>query len=82
MGRDQPMVAERVVAVGAGRSLDPDADAATIGHAVSAALADPRLRHGAEAMASVIARADGATTAAAQLLAMLGSQPPAAAVAR
>ncbi len=75
MGRDQPMVAARVEAFGAGRSLGPDSDAATIRRTAAALLDDPGVRDGARYMASLIARRRGGVVAAEQLLAMLPSTP-------
>jgi MGT family glycosyltransferase len=73
MGRDQPMVAQRVEAFGAGRTLAPESDAATIRRVVAEALVDAAVRDGAREIASLIARRDGAAIAAEHLLAMLQS---------
>lgn len=76
MGRDQPMVAARVVAVGAGRSLNSESPTAAIRATVKAMLADGGYRKAASRMASIIAR-DGATPASDELVAMLRGPSPA-----
>lgn len=55
LGRDQPMNAARVEAVGAGVTVPPDADVSTMRSAISSVLADPRYRAGAERVADAIA---------------------------
>jgi MGT family glycosyltransferase len=71
MGRDQPMVAERVEALGAGRSLGPDAGPAAIRTVVNEMLGDGRFRENAQRMASLIAQLEGGAVAAQELQAML-----------
>ena len=75
MGRDQPMVAARVEAVGAGLSLDSESPTAAIRATVEAMLADPRYRTGARQMASIIGRR-AVTIAGDELVAMLQGQSP------
>lgn len=71
MGRDQPMVAERVEALGAGRRLGPDAGPAAIRRVVEEMLGDGRFRENAQRMASLIAQREGGAVAAQELKAML-----------
>lgn len=75
LGRDQPLVAGRVEAAGAGVRLGPTADADTIRRAVAGALEDPRLAAGARRMAGLIGRSDGARVAASHLEAMVSERP-------
>ena len=51
MGRDQPAVAERVVAHGLGLAVDPDAEVDAIGSAIASALTDPSYRLAARRLA-------------------------------
>jgi len=53
---EQPLTAERVEAVGAGRALDPAADTQTIRSAVQEVLGSPRFREGARRMSEAIGR--------------------------
>ncbi|HSS95197.1 MAG TPA: glycosyltransferase [Candidatus Dormibacteraeota bacterium] len=71
MGRDQPMVAERVEALGAGRSLGADADPTAIRRVVEEMLGDRRFRENSQRMASLIAQREGGAVAAEELQAML-----------
>ncbi|MEP6753590.1 MAG: nucleotide disphospho-sugar-binding domain-containing protein, partial [Candidatus Dormiibacterota bacterium] len=75
MGRDQPMVAERVEAVGAGRTLSPDSDPGAIRKVAEEMLGDRSFREGAQRMASLIAQRAGAAVAAEHLEAMLDTGP-------
>jgi UDP:flavonoid glycosyltransferase YjiC (YdhE family) len=59
-GRDQPDNAVRVVRAGAGVRLREGASPRKLRAAILAALADPALKRGAEAMATALARSDGA----------------------
>lgn len=61
-GRDQPDNAARVVACGAGRRISKRASTRKLRDAITTALGDPALRHGASAMADALARSDGAVT--------------------
>ena len=63
-GRDQPDNAARVVEAGAGVRLRRSASPDQIRHAIVAALANPKLKAGAQRMASALGRRDGATAAA------------------
>lgn len=56
MGRDQPGVAERVEALGLGRSLAPDAEPETIAAAVTALLSDTDQRAASRAFAATVSR--------------------------
>ena len=61
-GRDQPDNAARVIACGAGRRLSKRAHTGKLRSAITKALEDPALRHGASAIADALARSDGAVT--------------------
>jgi UDP:flavonoid glycosyltransferase YjiC (YdhE family) len=67
-----PVVAEllRVVAREAGVRLSCDASAEQIRAAIAHALARPRFKAGAQRFAAVLAREDGARTAAAELVSL------------
>ena len=65
MGRDQPGVAERVEALGLGRSLSPDASPEAIGTAVAAMLADAGQRGASRAFAATVSRFGDAARAVA-----------------
>ncbi len=59
-GRDQPDNAARVVRAGAGIRISKTASPRKLRGAITRALNDPALKHGAETMASALARSDGA----------------------
>jgi MGT family glycosyltransferase len=73
MGRDQFFNAMRVEALGAGRTLPADADAATIAEAITTLLSDDAARSGAKRMATVIAGYGGATEAVREIEAYLAN---------
>lgn len=66
-GRDQPDNAARVVLVGAGVRARESTSPRKLRHIIATALQDPTLKHGARAMATALARSDGAATIARQL---------------
>ncbi len=72
IGRDQPLNAERVAAVGAGVALPAEATTAQVAAALREVLGDPRYRHGARAMAEAGRRAGGAPAAASDLESLMG----------
>jgi MGT family glycosyltransferase len=55
MGRDQPLIADRVARLGIGAVLAPDADVAQLRHAAAAMLADPAVAERARAFARSVA---------------------------
>ncbi|MBX3026858.1 glycosyltransferase family 1 protein [bacterium] len=55
MGRDQPLIADRVARLGLGAVLPPDAEVAAIRDAIAGMLADPALRERARAYARSVA---------------------------
>jgi UDP:flavonoid glycosyltransferase YjiC (YdhE family) len=63
-GRDQPDNAIRVVAAGAGVRVRGGASVRKLRGVIAAALEDPALKRGAQAMARVLARSDGAQASA------------------
>ncbi len=63
-GRDQPDNAVRVLRAGAGMRVRTGASPRKLRKAIVAALADPSLRDGANAMAKALARSDGAAEVA------------------
>ena len=65
MGRDQPAVAERVEALGLGRSLSSEASPEAIGEAVTALLADGTQRAASRAFAATVSRFGDAARAVA-----------------
>ena len=71
LGRDQPVNAEAVAAVGVGRVVPPDAPADTLRVAVLDALADSRARRAATRLADRISALDGPTRAAEAVEALL-----------
>jgi UDP:flavonoid glycosyltransferase YjiC (YdhE family) len=75
-GRDQPDNAVRVVAAGAGVRVRPSASPRKLRKAIASALEDPALERGASAMATALARSDGAL-AVAERLEKLAARPPA-----
>ena len=68
MGRDQPAVAERVVAHGLGVSIDPAADVAAIRSAVREVLINPSYRANARRLAGNLEPADRVVTEVESLL--------------
>jgi UDP:flavonoid glycosyltransferase YjiC (YdhE family) len=68
MGADQPLNADRCVALGVGRALDPaTATPAEVREALVAVLEDPSYRSAAEAVRSEVAALPGAGRAAEEL---------------
>ena len=59
MGRDQPMVADRVAQLGIGSVASPDATALEIKRAIAKALADPGLKRRARQFADSVATHPG-----------------------
>lgn len=59
LGRDQPLNAERVAAVGAGVAVGPDPTVPQLGAALEEVLGDDRYREGARSMAEASRRAGG-----------------------
>jgi UDP:flavonoid glycosyltransferase YjiC (YdhE family) len=72
LGRDQPVNAEAVVAVGAGRALPPDAPADRIRATVLEVLGDDACRRTVARLAGDIRALDGPTTAAEGVESLLG----------
>jgi MGT family glycosyltransferase len=66
-GRDQPDNAARVLLAGAGMRVRKQTSPHKLRTAIAAALDDPALKHGASAMASALARSDGALAVAEHL---------------
>ncbi len=66
-GRDQPDNAARVALVGAGITVRRNASKRKLRRVIATALQDPALKHGARAMATALARSDGAIRSAEQL---------------
>lgn len=66
-GRDQPDNAARVVLAGAGVRARKSASPRKLRRIIVTTLQDPALKHGARAMATALARSDGAITIAEQL---------------
>jgi MGT family glycosyltransferase len=67
LAADQPIIAARVEALGAGKAIAPDADADAIRSAVTQVLGTPAYRVAAQRLAALIAREDGAAQGAAEL---------------
>jgi len=63
-GRDQPDNAARVLAAGAGVRVRKKASPRKLRRVIAQALGDPALKRGAEAMAEVLSRSNGALTVA------------------
>lgn len=72
ISRDQPDVAARVVAAGAGVRLRPWASPSAVARAVSRVLDDPAYRRGAQRLAAEIARERAEDRAVAELEALAG----------
>jgi MGT family glycosyltransferase len=66
-GRDQPDNAARVALVGAGITVRRNASKRKLRRVIATALQDPALKQGARAMATALARSDGAIRSAEQL---------------
>jgi MGT family glycosyltransferase len=66
-GRDQPDNAARVVLCGAGARVRKSATPAKLRRVIAAALADPTLKRGAQAMSQALARSNGAVVVADRL---------------
>jgi UDP:flavonoid glycosyltransferase YjiC (YdhE family) len=73
---DQPDNAARVAARGAGVRLGRDASPEEIRGAIRRVVAEPRYREGARRLAVVLAREDGAGTAATEIEGLVGQQTP------
>jgi len=71
LGRDQPWNAERVAALGLGRSLEPDAPVGDVRAAIEDVLGNPCYRQEAQRMAGVIAGYGNGTSAVSELEALL-----------
>ncbi|HTC59565.1 MAG TPA: nucleotide disphospho-sugar-binding domain-containing protein, partial [Solirubrobacteraceae bacterium] len=76
-GRDQPDNAARVVACGAGVRVSKRASPAKLRRTIAAALANPELKRGAQAMSEALARSDGAVAVADRLEQLALSVPAA-----
>ncbi len=74
MGRDQLDVAARVVHRGAGVRLDPSAEPAAIGAALSQVLSEPAYRDGAERIAAAIAEETASDRAVEEIEALTSSE--------
>jgi len=72
IGADQPVIAARVEALGAGKMISADADASQLRDAAAEVLANASYRQAARRLASALAGVDGAATAAS----VLESRPP------
>jgi UDP:flavonoid glycosyltransferase YjiC (YdhE family) len=72
IGADQPVIAARVEALGAGKMISADADASQLRDAAAQVLANAGYRQAARRLASALAGVDGAATAAS----VLESRPP------
>lgn len=75
MGRDQPVNAQRVAALGLGRQLRSDSPARRINAAVLDVLSDPGYRERAAKMAGVIAGYGNGSVAAAEIEGLWGTVP-------
>jgi UDP:flavonoid glycosyltransferase YjiC (YdhE family) len=73
LAADQPIIAARVEALGAGRAVPPDANAQEIRSPVAQVLGTPAYGIAAQRLAALIAREDGAVRGAAELEACLSS---------
>jgi UDP:flavonoid glycosyltransferase YjiC (YdhE family) len=73
LGRDQPLNAGRVAALGAGVVLADDPGAAELAGAIEHVLANPSLRRAAEAIGHESRREGGSSTAVDELEALLGA---------
>jgi MGT family glycosyltransferase len=71
MGRDQPLNADRVAALGAGYHISSESSVDVIRTAVEDVLEDPSFRHKAEQMAEVIAGYGNGSKAASEVEALL-----------
>jgi len=67
IGADQPVIAARVEALGAGTMISADADASQLRDAAAQVLANAGYRQAARRLASALAGVDGAATAASVL---------------
>jgi MGT family glycosyltransferase len=76
LGADQPIIAARVEALGAGKSIKPGASADEIRSAVLHVLREPAYQASAQRLAELIGREDGAARGAAELRHASISTPP------
>src|SRR6185369_8084749 len=67
MGRDQPLLAQRIAELGIGWAGSAHADAAEIRRAITTALADPDAKRRARAFAETVAREPGLDEAVARV---------------
>jgi UDP:flavonoid glycosyltransferase YjiC (YdhE family) len=74
LAADQPIIAARVQALRAGKTVAPDAGADTIRSAVMQVLGTPTYRIAAQRLAALIARENGAAKGAAELEACMSSR--------